>query len=66
VHFAYMLHARLKPEQFMCVLSCKTAVAEKASKQHQQLSIDKENKLLESLNNLVIEAKKILNWILKN
>ncbi len=59
VHFSYMLHARLKPEQFMCVLSCKTAaVAEKASKQHRQLSINKENKLLESLNNLVIEAKK--------
>jgi len=59
VHFAYMLHAHLKPEQFMCVLSCKTAaVAEKASKKHQQLSIDKETELLESLNNLVSEAQK--------
>jgi len=43
----------------MCVLSCKTAaVAEKASKKHQQLSIDKEIELLESLNNLVSEAEK--------
>jgi len=66
VHFAYMLHARLKPEQFMCVLSCKTAaVAEKASKQHRQLSIDKEKKLFESLNNLVSEAQKNADLDLK-
>jgi len=57
VGFAYMLSARLKPEQFMCVLSCKTAgVAEKASSKRQQLSLTKEQDLIELLNGLIIEA----------
>jgi AcrR family transcriptional regulator len=58
VHFAYMLNAKLNPEQFMCVLSCKTSsVTEKASKKRRQLSIDKESEILSLLNQLVNEAE---------
>ncbi|RLA63377.1 MAG: TetR/AcrR family transcriptional regulator [Epsilonproteobacteria bacterium] len=60
VNFAYMLKAKLNPEQFMCVLSCKTSsVTEKASKQRRQLSIDKENEILSILNQLVKEAEMV-------
>ncbi len=58
VHYAYMLNARLKPQQFMCILSCKTSsVAEKASQKHQQHSFENETKLLELVNGLVREAE---------
>lgn len=58
VNYAYMLNARLNPEQFMCVLSCKTSsVAEKASEKHQRISIEKEKKLMALLNGLVREAE---------
>lgn len=57
VHFAYMLNARLKPDLFMCALSCKTStVSEKASEKHQLVSIEKETQLMTLLNNLVVEA----------
>ncbi|MFK5985847.1 MAG: TetR/AcrR family transcriptional regulator [Pseudomonadota bacterium] len=57
LHYAYMLNARIKPDQFMCVLSCKTStVSEKASKKHQIISDDKESALMVLLNSVVIEA----------
>ncbi len=57
VHFAYMLSARLKPEQFMCVLSFKTStVIEKSSQKRQQQTMDQEYKLIELVNSLVVEA----------
>ncbi len=67
VHYAYMLNARLNPEQFMCVLSCKTSsVAEKASEKHQLVSINKERKLLELLNGLVRDAETMGDLTLLN
>lgn len=58
VHIAYMLNARLKPDQFMCVLSCKTStVIEKSSDKRRQISFDKETELLAMLNSLVKEAE---------
>jgi len=58
VHFAYMLNARLKPDQFMCVLSCKTStVTEKSSEKRRLLSFDKESELLLLLNSIVKEAE---------
>jgi len=58
VHIAYMLNARLKPDQFMCVLSCKTStVTEKASEKRRLVSFDKETELLALLNSLVKDAE---------
>lgn len=58
MHFAYMLHSILKPDQFMCVLSCKTStVKEKASDKRQQVSMERESQLFELLHSILIEAE---------
>jgi len=58
MHVAYMLNARLKPDQFMCVLSCKTStVTEKSSEKRQLISTEKETQLISLLNGLVKEAE---------
>ncbi|MFK5948790.1 MAG: TetR/AcrR family transcriptional regulator [Methylococcales bacterium] len=58
IQFAYLVHAQLNPEQFMCILTCKTtAVTEKASHQRQQICVNKENEILDLFNALVKEAE---------
>ncbi|MDM8546073.1 TetR/AcrR family transcriptional regulator [Candidatus Venteria ishoeyi] len=60
MHVAYMLNARLKSDQFMCVLSCKTStVKEKSSEKRQLISTEKETQLISLLNDLVREAEQV-------
>lgn len=57
MNFAYMLHAKLNPTEFMLVLSAKTAtVTEKTSDRHQQDHTRCEEQLTAILSNVFLKA----------